>query len=140
MDDHVQAAEEELTNTVMTTLASMPNLHLLGATSNPKSWHSSGGLRVPIVSFVVTHPLTGAVLHHNFVTTLLNDLFGVQARGGCMCAGPYAIRLLGISDLSLMQLQPLLDGGEVSSATVSHSMIDPCMHHAGVVHPQSTQT
>lgn len=26
----------------------------------------------------------------------LNDLFGVQARGGCACAGPYAQQLLGI--------------------------------------------
>lgn len=28
---------------------------------------------------------------------LLNDLFGVQSRGGCQCAGPYSQRLLGIS-------------------------------------------
>jgi selenocysteine lyase/cysteine desulfurase len=36
-------------------------------------------------------------LHCRFVTKLLNDLFGVQARGGCACAGPYGHRLLGIS-------------------------------------------
>jgi hypothetical protein len=35
-------------------------------------------------------------LHNNFVVTLLNDLFGIQARGGCSCAGPYGHRLLGI--------------------------------------------
>ena len=35
-------------------------------------------------------------LHHNFVVALLNDLLGVQARGGCSCAGPYGHRLLGI--------------------------------------------
>ena len=28
-----------------------------------------------------------AWLHHNFVCQLLNDLFGVQVRGGCQCAG-----------------------------------------------------
>lgn len=33
-------------------------------------------------------------LHWGFVVTLLNDLFGIQCRGGCMCAGPYALRLL----------------------------------------------
>ncbi|KAF6144179.1 hypothetical protein GIB67_004852 [Kingdonia uniflora] len=27
-------------------------------------------------------------LHDQFVTKLLNDLFGIQARGGCACAGP----------------------------------------------------
>ena len=35
-------------------------------------------------------------LHHNLVVALLNDLFGVQARGGCSCAGPYGHALLGI--------------------------------------------
>jgi selenocysteine lyase/cysteine desulfurase len=27
---------------------------------------------------------------------LFNDLFGIQTRGGCACAGPYAQHLLGI--------------------------------------------
>ena len=27
---------------------------------------------------------------------LLNDLFGIQARAGCQCAGPYHMRLLGV--------------------------------------------
>jgi hypothetical protein len=35
-------------------------------------------------------------LHHHFVTALLDDLFGVQAHGGCSCAGPYEHHLLGI--------------------------------------------
>ena len=38
----------------------------------------------------------GRFLHHNFVVALLNDLFGVQSRGGCSCAGPSGHRLLGI--------------------------------------------
>jgi selenocysteine lyase/cysteine desulfurase len=55
--------------------------------------------RLPIVSFVVR---TGAGdgragrLHHNFVVSVLNDLFGIQSRGGCSCAGPYGHRLLRI--------------------------------------------
>ncbi|CAN0346827.1 unnamed protein product, partial [Ectocarpus sp. 13 AM-2016] len=36
-------------------------------------------------------------LHYNFVCALLNDLFGVQSRGGCQCAGPYSQLLLGLS-------------------------------------------
>jgi selenocysteine lyase/cysteine desulfurase len=51
-----------------------------------------GAERLSIVSFVVQD------LHHNFVVALLNDLFGIQARGGCSCAGPYGHRLLGIDD------------------------------------------
>jgi selenocysteine lyase/cysteine desulfurase len=51
--------------------------------------------RLSIVSFVVRAP-SGRYLHHNFVVALLNDLFGIQSRGGCSCAGPYGHQLLGI--------------------------------------------
>jgi len=51
--------------------------------------------RLSIVSFVVRRP-GGHYLHHNFVVALLSDLFGIQSRGGCSCAGPYGHRLLGI--------------------------------------------
>ena len=50
--------------------------------------------RLSIVSFMVRHG--EQYLHHNFVVAVLNDLFGIQARGGCSCAGPYGHRLLGI--------------------------------------------
>lgn len=50
--------------------------------------------RLSIVSFVIRHG--SGYLHHEFVVALLNDLFGIQARGGCSCAGPYGHRLLGI--------------------------------------------
>ena len=50
--------------------------------------------RLSIVSFVVRYGQQ--YLHHNYVVALLNDLFGIQARGGCSCAGPYGHRLLGI--------------------------------------------
>ena len=62
-----------------------PNLEILG---NPDAD------RLSIVSFVVRHD--SRYVHHNFVVALLNDLFGIQARGGCSCAGPYGHRLLGI--------------------------------------------
>ena len=51
--------------------------------------------RLSIVSFVTRAP-SGKYLHHNFVVALLNDLFGIQSRGGCSCAGPYGHHLLGI--------------------------------------------
>ena len=62
-----------------------PNIEILG---NPDLD------RLSIVSFVLRH--RGRYLHHNFVVAVLNDLFGIQARGGCSCAGPYGHRLLGI--------------------------------------------
>lgn len=53
--------------------------------------------RVGIVSFNVRHPC-GQYLHPKFITVLLNDLFGIQSRAGCSCAGPYGHRLLGIDE------------------------------------------
>lgn len=38
---------------------------------------------------------TARFLHYNYVCALLNDLYGVQCRGGCMCAGPYAQVVVG---------------------------------------------
>lgn len=67
-----------------------PNIRILG---NPDAD------RLSIVSFLVRAPAhlgEGRYLHHNFVVAVLNDLFGIQARGGCSCAGPYGHRLLGI--------------------------------------------
>ena len=51
--------------------------------------------RLSILSFIVKRP-NGNYLHHNFVVALLSDMFGIQSRGGCSCAGPYGHRLLGI--------------------------------------------
>ncbi|XBI93140.1 hypothetical protein VPH35_030054 [Triticum aestivum] len=50
-------------------------------------------------------------LHGRFVTRLLNDLFGIQARGGCACAGPYGHILLDVDDeLSLRIRSAVLEG------------------------------
>ena len=67
--------------------------------------------RLPIVSFNIRH---GAqYLHHNFVAALLNDLFGIQVRAGCSCAGPYAQSLLGIDYMVAKEYEAaLLQGDE----------------------------
>ena len=65
-----------------------PNLELLG---------DQTGDKLTITSFTVKHTST-LKLHHNFVAALLNDLFGVQARGGCSCAGPYGHYLLHVDE------------------------------------------
>jgi selenocysteine lyase/cysteine desulfurase len=53
--------------------------------------------RVGIISFNIKC-VSGSYLHHKFVTALLNDLFGIQSRAGCSCAGPYGHRLLDIDN------------------------------------------
>ncbi|MDQ7006639.1 MAG: aminotransferase class V-fold PLP-dependent enzyme [Acidobacteriota bacterium] len=65
--------------------------------------------RLSIVSFLIRHG--ERFLHHNFVVALLNDLFGIQARGGCSCAGPYGHRLLGIDIQRSMRFQEVIRAG-----------------------------
>ncbi|ODN03689.1 tRNA 2-thiocytidine biosynthesis protein TtcA [Orchesella cincta] len=65
-----------------------PGIKILGSRNLP---------RIGILSFLIENLETELYLHHNFVVALLNDLFGIQARGGCACAGPYGQSLLGIS-------------------------------------------
>eukprot|EP00793_Prasinoderma_coloniale_P000961 PRCOL_00007051-RA len=56
----------------------------------------------------------GLYLHYNFVCALLNDVFGVQCRGGCACAGPYGLELLGVTPSAAAALETqLLDKQEV---------------------------
>jgi selenocysteine lyase/cysteine desulfurase len=50
-------------------------------------------------------------LHHNFAVALLNDFFGIQVRGGCMCAGPYGHELLRIDDHVSQGIRALLEQG-----------------------------
>ena len=66
--------------------------------------------RLSIVSFVVKAP-DGSYLHHNYVVALLNDLFGIQTRGGCSCAGPYGHRLLDIDLATSHQFEAQIAGG-----------------------------
>lgn len=84
----IRRREESFTRRAIERWSNHPKIEILG---NSDAW------RLSIVSFMVRHG--EGYLHHNFVVALLNDLFGVQARGGCSCAGPYGHRLLGI-DLS----------------------------------------
>ena len=72
--------EEELCRHIFKEWESVPELMVVG----PQSVS-----RLPIFSFLIHHPTSGLYLHHYFVSALLNDLFGIQARGGCSCAGPY---------------------------------------------------
>jgi selenocysteine lyase/cysteine desulfurase len=65
---------------------------------------------LPILSFRIKDG-AGGFVHHQLVTRLLSDHFGVQARGGCACAGPYAHRLLGLSRERSDELDQELAGG-----------------------------
>lgn len=48
-------------------------------------------------------------LHGSFVSKLLSDLFGIQARGGCACAGPYGHTLLNIDMTQSLALRSAVE-------------------------------
>lgn len=81
----IREREEDFTRRAIEQWSKHPNIQILG---NPDAW------RLSIASFVVRSG--DKYLHHAYVAALLNDLFGIQARSGCSCAGPYGHRLLGI--------------------------------------------
>ena len=83
----IEAREHELLQKTLERWHGNPNIELLG---NPDP-----ARRISIVSFNLRDH-RGKYLHPKFVTTLLNDLFGIQSRAGCSCAGPYGHRLLDI--------------------------------------------
>ena len=84
--DTIRAREEAYWRAAIEAWSANPAIQVLGNTRSE---------RLSIVSFVVQRP-GGRYLHHNFVVALLSDLFGIQSRGGCSCAGPYGHRLLHI--------------------------------------------
>src|SRR5262249_60288678 len=77
----LRAAETALAERALERLGRHPRIVLLGPRDLP---------RLPILSFTVEG------LHHDFVSTLLDHLFGIQNRAGCACAGPYGHRLLNV--------------------------------------------
>ncbi len=83
--DLIRAREERFWRRALEAWSAHPGIGVLGDRTAD---------RLSIVSFVVRHGTRQ--LHHNFVVAVLNDLFGIQARGGCSCAGPYGHSLLGI--------------------------------------------
>ncbi|WAZ26646.1 aminotransferase class V-fold PLP-dependent enzyme [Streptomyces cinnabarinus] len=105
--DTIQAAEERHWRRALSQWDRNPAIEILG------NHHAR---RLSIVSFRIRHG-EHALLHHNYVVALLNDLFGIQARGGCSCAGPYGHRLLAID------------------AATSHALLDEVVHGCDGIKP-----
>lgn len=98
--ENIEKLEHHMVQTVIKRWSQNPNIEILGDTEAP---------RTSIVSFQVIWK--GKPLHYGFVVALLNDLFGIQVRGGCSCAGPYGHELLNLGqDYSDAIEQAVADG------------------------------
>ncbi len=82
----IQKREHDFLRRAMSHWQSVPDIRILG---DHERW------RLSILSFMIKYDET-RYLHHHYVVALLNDLFGIQSRGGWQCAGPYGHRLLDI--------------------------------------------
>jgi selenocysteine lyase/cysteine desulfurase len=101
--DIIRAREHSLINHALQRLQRNANIELLGPAQAE---------RLAVVSFLIKTS-SGAYLHPRLVVRLLNDLFGIQSRGGCACAGPYGHHLLNIPDDLSEQYRQTMDAGFV---------------------------
>src|SRR5262249_24777854 len=80
--ENIRRRDQELLEMLWTGLAKVPGLHILA------DQHRD---RLGIISFYIDG------LHYNLAVRLLNDRYGIQARGGCSCAGTYGHYLLHVT-------------------------------------------
>ncbi|WFS04022.1 aminotransferase class V-fold PLP-dependent enzyme [Rhizobium tumorigenes] len=102
--DEMQRMNDAFTERAFAAWQDVPEIELLGSTEMA---------RLPIFSFRIRDG-KGGYVHQQLVTRMLSDRFGIQARGGCACAGPYVHRLLAIdAEASERMRQAILDGREI---------------------------
>ncbi|XCC96677.1 aminotransferase class V-fold PLP-dependent enzyme [Salipiger sp. H15] len=83
--EYMAQRNAQLSARAIAALSAEPGVDLLGLTEPA---------RIPVLSFRIRDP-RGGHIHQQLATKLLSDRYGIQARGGCACAGPYVLRLLG---------------------------------------------
>ena len=96
--DKIEDIESKHTKYFIEKLRLIDNLKIIGDVDPYR--------RVSIISFNIKHK--DKILHPKFVTKLINDLFGIQSRAGCSCAGPYGHFLLGINDETSEKFRKLI--------------------------------
>lgn len=97
--ERMRHREHEQAERLLRGLARVPGVQLLAPAVRD---------RLPIASFYIDH------LHYNLVVRLLSDRFGVQARGGCSCAGTYGHYLLHVGPEQSHEITSRIDQGDLS--------------------------
>jgi selenocysteine lyase/cysteine desulfurase len=97
--ENIHKREAELISLAFRELEQIKRLHILA--SNIKE-------RLGVFSFYIEG------IHHNLITTILNDRFGIQVRGGCSCAGTYGHFLLDVDFNLSKEITDKIDAGDLS--------------------------
>ncbi len=97
--DKIRQREEELVKLAFKGLKEIPSIRILA--DNVEE-------RLGVISFY--HP----DIHYNLIVKLLNDRFGIQVRGGCVCAGTYGHYLLEVSHNKSKEITEKIMHGDLS--------------------------
>jgi len=97
--ENIRQREEELLKQAFAGLDTIPEVQILA--NNQRE-------RLGIISFYVPG------IHYNLLVSLLNDLYGIQVRGGCACAGTYGHFLLEVSYEKSSEITEKINHGDLS--------------------------
>jgi selenocysteine lyase/cysteine desulfurase len=95
----IHLRELELIEIAFRELGDIKNLHILAPDIKE---------RLGVFSFYADN------IHHNLITRILNDRFGIQVRGGCSCAGTYGHFLLKVDFNQSKEITDKIDAGDLS--------------------------
>lgn len=99
--DAIRKRDTDVRERALNVWRNNPRIELLGKYDSPA---------LPIFAFRIRGK-DGSLVHHQMFTRMLSDFYGIQARGGCACAGTYAHRLLGIDRDASGEVMAHLDEG-----------------------------
>ncbi len=97
--ERIARVEEDFVRRAIARFKESPGINILGDLEAP---------RLGILSLVFDE----GRLHHNLAARILSDRFGIQTRGGCMCAGTYGHELLGIGAARSFEIRCALEQGD----------------------------
>jgi selenocysteine lyase/cysteine desulfurase len=97
--ERMREREKELISLAFRELSNISGLHILADNIEE---------RLGVFSFYMDN------IHHNLVTKLLNDRFGIQVRGGCSCAGTYGHFLLNVDFRMSKEITDRIEAGDLS--------------------------
>jgi hypothetical protein len=98
--EEIEGREADYVRRALKFFRDCPTIEILGDPEAP---------RLSIMSLRFKHGEKD--LHYGFVVSLLNDLFGIQVRGGCSCAGPYGHSLLAMNMEYSRAIESEIQGG-----------------------------
>ena len=95
----IREREEELLDDAFAGLRKVPGINILAPAIRD---------RLGVISFYFDD------IHYNLVVKLLSDIYGIQVRGGCACAGTYGHFLLDVTYDHSHRITEMINRGDLS--------------------------